>query len=399
LSAAAVLLLVGSVATAQVSLDVTNAEIAAGGSGTIDIVLDTGGEEVAGTENELAWDNTALDVFECEVNEAIDKSLQDTYRPSGCEGTAFACNEFKGIVINFGDLSPIADGSVLYTCKVSVSASAAPGEYEVACNLPGSSDPSGGSWDTTCSSSTITVPDVPTVSINLSMVSLSSGGTTSGLPGGTSPGATGVLEVSLELLADVEVAGTENELLWDAGDLSVSNCVVNEAIDKSLQSTFRPSGCAEGSDCNEFKGIVINFGDLSPIAGGSVLYTCDVGLAGGTAAAVLSGQMGLSILCANPGSSNPLGESLTTVCNDAEVVIVPDTPTPTPTNTATQTPTLTVIPTDTPGTPTNTPTNTRDQSGRIDDDSCQIVAPASSSLGWILLMPAAVLFRLRRRNR
>ena len=386
----ALLLVAGATAAAaqDVSLEVSSATIGAGGNGTINVVLTAGSNEVAGTENELDWDGAAIQVGDCTVNEAINKSLQKTFRPTDCTaGTD--CESFKGIIINFSDLSPIADGATLYTCDVSVAADAAPGEYPVNCTLPGSSDPDGNSFETDCVSGTITVPVEPQVQLALNMIE-------------AAPGGTAVLEVSLDVLKDVEVAGTENELAWNPGELSVSNCVVNEAIDKSLQSTFRPADCTPGADCNEFKGIIINFSDLSAIADGSLLYSCDVGIATGTAAAVVSGAQSFTIACNNPGSSNPDGESLETICNDAVVNVVEPTATPT----ATETPT--VEPTDTPGgedtptpvgedTPTVRPTNT--PIPVIDDDSCQIVAPASSSLGWIMMMPAAVLFRLRRRNR
>jgi hypothetical protein len=387
----ALLLVAGATAaTAQVTLEVGSATIGAGGSGTIDIVLNAGSSAVAGTENELDWDAAAIQVGDCTVNEAIDKTLQKTFRPADPACTPGTdCESFKGIIINFSDLSPIADGSVLYTCNVSVAADAAPGEYPVNCTLPGSSDPDGNSFETACNSGTITVPEEPQVQLALNMIEA--------IPGGTA-----TLEISLDVLKDVEVAGTENELAWNPGELAVSNCVVNEAINKDLQSTFRPADCAEGVDCNEFKGIIINFSDLSAIEDGSLLYSCDVGIAGGTSAAVLSGAQQFTIACNNPGSSNPDGESLLTICNDAVVNVVDPTPTPTATNTPTEEPTATEGMEETPtpeptDTPEVRPTNTRIPV--IDDDSCQIVAPASSSLGWILMMPAAVLFRLRRRNR
>jgi len=388
----ALLLVAGATAaTAQdVTLEVGSATIGAGGSGTVDIVLNAGSNEVAGTENELDWDTAAIQVGDCTVNEAIDKTLQKTFRPTDPACTPGEdCESFKGIIINFSDLSPIADGATLYTCNVNVAADAAPGEYGVNCTLPGSSDPDGNSFDTACNSGTIVVPEEPQVQLSLNMIE-------------AIPGGTGTLEISLDILKDVEVAGTENELAWNTGELSVSNCVVNEAIDKDLQSTFRPADCTEGVDCNEFKGIIINFSDLSAIPDGSLLYSCDVGIAGGTTAAVLSGATEFTIACNNPGSSNPDGESLITTCNDAIVNVVDPTPTPTATETPTEEPTATEGTVDTP---TPEPTATSDVPAtstpipRIDDDSCQIVAPVSSSLGWILMMPAAVLFRLRRRNR
>ncbi len=365
----------------DVTLDVSSATIGAGETGQINVVLNGGANEVAGTENELNWNTDELEVSNCAVNEAIDKDLQST------EDAGF----FKGIVINFGDLSPIDDGSTLYTCDVAVGAGTAPGDYTISCTAPGASDPNGGTYDTACADSTITVPAEPQVELMLNMIN-------------AVPGGTGTLEVSLNLLKDVEVAGTENELTWNTSELSVANCAVNEAIDKDLQST---------EDEGFFKGIVINFGNLDPIPDGSLLYSCDVGIPGGTAAATTSGVTGMfEIVCANPGASDSNGNTLETICNNAVVNVAPpptDTPTMAPTSTATPEVTETTPPTEptTPPTePTTPPTQpttappTVDPGGNdADDDSCAIVAPQSSSSGWMLLLPLAGLLWLRRRSR
>ena len=373
---AAISMLLLTAAHAQdVTMEVTSATIGAGSTGQISVVLNAGSNDVAGTENELSWDSGLLEVDNCVVNAAIDKNLQQT----SSEGF------FKGIIINFSDLSPIADGSVLYTCDVTVNATTEPGEYEVTCSAPGSSDPVGGDLDTDCVNSTITVPEEPQVLLSLNMIE-------------TVPGGTAALEVSLELLKDVEVAGTENVLLWDPAELTIDNCEVNEAIDKSLQSTTGPG---------RFKGIIINFSDLSPIDDGSLLYSCDVGLGAGTAAATTSGQTGsFEIVCDEPGTSDPLGNSLITICNNTTVnVVEPPTPTPTVTPTHTQ-PTVEPTVEPTPDvtatfTATNTPidTATNTPRPRVDDDACAVVAPQDASMGWMLLLPMAAMLWLRRRTR
>ncbi len=63
----------------------------------------------------------------------------------------------------------------------------------------------------------------------------------------------------------------------------------------------------------------------------SVLYTCDVGLAGGTSAATISGATGtFPITCSEPGGSDPDGNPLTMECVDGSVTIeAPPTPVPT----------------------------------------------------------------------
>lgn len=371
--AAVSMLLLAAAQAQDVTLEVSDATISAGATGQITIALNAGANEVAGTENELGWDTAELSVGNCVVNEAIDKMLQSTEG----DGT------FKGIIINFSDLSPIDDGSTLYTCDVTVPGGAAPGDYTVACTAPGSSDPTGGSFDTACNDATITVPADPQVMLSLNMIE-------------AVPGGTATLTVTLDELLDVEVAGTENELRWDPSQVSVSNCEVNPDIMKDLQQTNDVPG--------EFKGIIINFSDLSPIDDGSVLYSCDVGIPGGTAAATSGVLDSFEIECAEPGSSDPLGNTLITICNNATVNVVEPTATPTQIPTATPIPTDTATqpPVDTPTSPPTGPTDTPTQAPNPndeDDDSCAIVEPQTSSSGWMLMLPMAALLWLRRRTR
>ena len=117
-------------------------------------------------------------------------------------------------------------------------------------------------------------------------------------------------------------------------------------------------------------------------------------------------------LVCRPGSANASdaeGNPIDTTCPDGVLHILPPPPTATktptlpPTATATSTPPSTLTPTKPPATLTPVATHTpspRPTSAIQDDDGCQINANGSGKgSGWLLLIPAAVLFSTRRRRR
>jgi hypothetical protein len=218
------------------------------------------------------------------------------------------------------------------------------------------------------------------VYLNLSMVELSR----VSIP---HPAAAGVLQVSIDVPAGVEVNFTQNTLAWNPDDLSLSACRVNEALDKSLFDDYRPRGCIEGADCSEFEGIM-SAEHVIPIADGAVLYTCDVEVSAEVATPVLSGERILTIQCLDSNSGTTHGKPLTTICNDTLVTIMP-TPTHSPTEVPTVVPTATrpaYTETPVPRTPTQTATATVQPHRRIDDDGCQVSARGRPSLVWALIL-------------
>jgi MYXO-CTERM domain-containing protein len=301
----------------------------------------------------------------------------------------------KVLVLSFSNLDPLTDGVVLYTCDVTVAGGTAPGDYAIDCENAGGSDPTGNTVDTTCADGTVTVPDVPVAEISVG-------------DGAGAPGDTISIDIALNLLdSAAEVAATENVLTFGA-ETQITGCAVNPNIMREASAfSFSPSGCTAGTDCESVKALVLSFSNLDPLADGTVLYSCDIALAGGSAAATLSGATGsYTIGCAEPGSSDPSGAPLSTTCSDGTVsIVVPDTPTVAPTLTPVPTDTPFVEPTDTPepvATPTEgerDPTNTpREPLFSGEDDGCAVVASQPSASGWMLLMPLAGLLWLRRRR-
>jgi len=173
------------------------------------------------------------------------------------------------------------------------------------------------------------------------------------------PGDTALVEVVLHT-DGLEVAGIQNDIGFDR-EVAIAartdgkpDCQVNPAIDKAATTfVFHPSGCGL-SPCVSMRAIVISLDNVSPIADGSVLYTCRLAVAAGVPAAAHF------LPCSNAGASDPEGNALATTCRDGEVLLPEKSPRPTPTGTptATATPTLTPLPTHDPRTPEPSPTAT-----------------------------------------
>lgn len=105
-------------AVGVVALRATSATVArAGETADLCVVLDAGGAQVAGTQNDLVWDGscaTLARASDCRVNPATGKSLYDTLFPGGDFG-------YRVLVLSLLDTEPIPDGE-LYCCAFSVEA-------------------------------------------------------------------------------------------------------------------------------------------------------------------------------------------------------------------------------------------------------------------------------------
>jgi len=131
-------LAVGSPASADVVLRLSSATVAqSGDSGQVCVSLDTGGENVAGTQNDLVWDGrcaTLPDESACAVAGSHGKQLDTRIQ---------ATDDFRlrALILSLTDVDPIADG-LLYCCDFTVDA--APGACcSVAIDRPGASDTKG----------------------------------------------------------------------------------------------------------------------------------------------------------------------------------------------------------------------------------------------------------------
>ncbi|MDX2170402.1 MAG: hypothetical protein SF182_25240, partial [Deltaproteobacteria bacterium] len=126
--AAAALLIVLSVAPARaaVTLQASSTTVAnQGDSGTICVALITGGEEVAGTQNDLVWDGSCAsmsDTSSCYAAGSHGKQLQGKL----LENRDFT---YRALILSLSDVDPM-DSGVLYCCNFV--SEAAPGQC---CNI------------------------------------------------------------------------------------------------------------------------------------------------------------------------------------------------------------------------------------------------------------------------
>jgi len=389
------------------------------------------GTECAGTQNDITFSGGVGAVVrvaakangkpDCAVNPDIDKTgTSFAFQPSGCTGDA--CTGLRALVLALDNVCPICGTATtecpavapcpadLYTCKVSIAATAAAGDYDMTISNVGASDPAGNALATAGVSGKVTVTGTPPVSQAIIHV-----GSTSGDPG--EPDLS--IDVSLEVPStETQVAGTQNDITFSGGvgaAISIKakangkpDCAVNDAIDKTGTSfAFQPSGCS-GELCTGVRALVLALDNVCPICGTAttecpavvpcpvVMYTCNISIN-----STAEPDTDYDLTCSNAGASDPAGNALTTSCTDGKVEVggIDNTPTETPTNTPILTPpTSTVTATNTP-IPTNTKKPTPGGGGGNDDDGCAIVSPVDSHGGWMLLLPAAALLWLRRRSR
>jgi hypothetical protein len=117
-------------ADAVVSITLSNQTGAPGDTVPVTATLSTGTDMVAGTQNDittpagLSIGKNSEDNPDCAVNPDIHKGATSfAYLPAGCTpGTD--CTGVRAIVLSLTSTAAIADGSVLYTCQVTIGADA-----------------------------------------------------------------------------------------------------------------------------------------------------------------------------------------------------------------------------------------------------------------------------------
>lgn len=398
LSAAAFGLMISVSQRAEaVSVTIGNAEGAPGDFVPVEVTLQTEGEEVAGTQNDIIFpagrevavaaddDDDPL----CEPNEEIEKNgTTFAFIPNGCT-PGDTCTGVRALVLALNNVDPIPDGSVLYTCELAIAEDADQGAYTLNNMNAGSSSPEGLALETEGIAGVTTVSGGGTADATIVI-----GSATGEAPGNA------VIEVRLN--TGVEVAGTQNDITFTpqagirADDDGDPVCAANEDIEKNGTTfAFLPNGCTPGDTCTGVRALVLALNNVDPIPDGSVLYTCDIAIA-----ADATGEIPLT--CSNAGSSSPAGGALNTDCTNGTITIGGATPTNTVGEaTATSTPTTGgATPTNTVGgnTPTRTNTTGPIPPTFVCDDGCSVAAPVDTTTGWVLLLPAALLLWVRRRS-
>ncbi len=136
-----------------VSVEVGSAAGRAGERVHFAVTLDTKGHDVAGVQNDIAFDRQAPVATrangrpDCTVNPDIHKDATGfSFRPPGCAG-AGGCEGMRAIVFSLTNIDPIPDGAVLYTCNVDIASTAPPAAYPLTITEVVASSPFAGRID------------------------------------------------------------------------------------------------------------------------------------------------------------------------------------------------------------------------------------------------------------
>ena len=121
---------------------------AAGQKVKVNATLHTGGENLAGTQNDIGFDPAQISIPaksngrpDCAANGALGKEgTAFSFLPAGCKQGS--CNSVRALVLSLSDVAPIPDGAMLYTCTVQIAPSAK-GAQALSLTRVGFSSPSG----------------------------------------------------------------------------------------------------------------------------------------------------------------------------------------------------------------------------------------------------------------
>jgi hypothetical protein len=119
-------------------LEVSSTNAAPGDPFTFEVVLHTGGAAVAGVQTDIHFDPFSIvpdqtdgGQPQCIVNPAINKAATSfAFQPPFCLPGA-TCTAIRVLVFAVDNLTPIADGSLLFNCNMSVAEDALPGTYDL----------------------------------------------------------------------------------------------------------------------------------------------------------------------------------------------------------------------------------------------------------------------------
>ena len=130
--------------------------------------LSTKGASVARTQNDVAFDGANVPIAalpngapDCTVNpQLVKEATSFAFQPGGCSGVS--CTSVRAAVLSTLNAAPIADGSVLYSCKVNIAANAAAGQYPLTISAVVLENPEGQPLPSPVGSSGAIVVVVPT---------------------------------------------------------------------------------------------------------------------------------------------------------------------------------------------------------------------------------------------
>ena len=253
--------------------------VGAGAGTTVDVpvTLHTGADQVAGVQIDIGFQPQARVAAQgngkpdCTVNPNINKGATSfAFRPSGCSGDA--CTGIRALVLSTDNVNAIPDGSVLYTCKVTVAPDAI-GTYPIAVTGVILSNPEGNAIAGAhgCNGAVIAEAACAPPAVDVATVQAAAGSTV----GVSTRIGTGGLAIAG---AQVDIMFDQRARIAMLGD-GRPNCAVNPDIDKWATSfAFIPGVCG-GPGCAGIRAVVVSLDNTNPIPDGAVLFTCVVQVA------------------------------------------------------------------------------------------------------------------------
>jgi hypothetical protein len=146
-------LVLAASAHAVVTIDVGSVAGTPGSTVTFGVTLHTTGEQVGGTLNRIAFD-AATPIATYNISPVLAGLSDCSWLPQHCTRLV-DCQQVSCLIAP--DISPIPDGSILYTCDVKIAANAAAGSYPLVCSGWSASDPTGKPLQAQCSNGQIQV--------------------------------------------------------------------------------------------------------------------------------------------------------------------------------------------------------------------------------------------------
>jgi hypothetical protein len=290
------------------------------------------------------------------------------FRPPECE-PGVDCTAVRALILALDSVEdpPIPDGSILYSCAIDITATAAYDRYPLTVTGAQASNADGQPLPTGGEDGSILVFDEFSAQLEVATVH--------GAPGER-------VTVDVTLHTDTAVAGTQNDLAFDAAAPIAARengrpaCVLGPTLPRGGTSfAFRPAGCTPGVDCTAVRALVLTLSNTG-LPDGTLMYSCEVDIPADAA----PGSYALPI--DDVGAADPDGFPVPAQGIDGAVVV--DAPTPT----ATIEPTALATPTRTVATPTATGTSPRGGSS----GSCTVGGSDAGSAWWLLL-PLLLLWR------
>jgi len=329
----------------------------------ISVKLAAGGAMIAGTQSDITFPTNAPIAAkanghpDCTVNADINKGATSfAFRPNACTGTA--CTAVRALVLATDNTDPIPDGSVLFTCNVTLDpTNTATLDYTFSGVIL--SDPNGTKVpDTGDQDGTICIAvNTPTPTLTPTPAGGATNTPTPGeqptcptarpapagpalwIPDQAAPPVPTSIQVKLAA-GGKQIAGMQTDIAFPAADVIAAkanghpDCTVNPDINKGATSFgFRPASCT-GTACNAVRAIVLATDNTDPIPDGSVLFTCNIAITSTTGS--VDYTMSGTVLSDPNGVKVPdAGDQGGIICITGET---PPTATATPVNTPTQAP-------------------------------------------------------------